>query len=96
MSGSRLPDDRRVTLLGFLLSNPMPKTTTLSLKSTLTKFEQDAKRRAEILARLNGLASEKDVEKAHADADSLLCEYLAIVGARDIVEAYDAIEKWYA
>ncbi len=53
-------------------------------------FEQGAKRRIVILTRLKELASEPS-EAAHVEADSLLCEYLEIIGAADLVAAYKAI-----
>lgn len=37
-----------------------------------------------------------DVEAAHAEADGILCDILDMLGFEDIVEAYKAIEKWYA
>ncbi len=56
----------------------------------ITEFEQGAKRRMRILARLKELATEPS-EAAHIEADSLLCEYLEILGAADLVAAYKAI-----
>ncbi len=41
-------------------------------------------------------SDEPDAEKAHIEADELLCEYLRIVGAKDIVEAFQVITKYYA
>lgn len=60
----------------------------------ISEFEQGAKRRAQILARLKELADAPDKQKAHIEADELLCEYLRIVGAKDIVEAFQAITKY--
>jgi len=59
-------------------------------------FNYGAQRRAEIFARLKELADEPDSEKAHIEADDLLCEYLLIVGAVDIVETYRSITKYHA
>lgn len=56
----------------------------------ITEFEQGAKRRTRILARLKELEVEPN-ETAHIEADSLLCEYLEIIGAADLVAAYKAI-----
>ena len=39
---------------------------------------------------------ERDKEKAHVDADDILCEILVKLGYEDIVEIYNRIEKWYA
>ncbi len=62
----------------------------------VVSFEQGAKRRMRILARLQGMAhcSSNELGKSdalHIEADSLLCEYLEIVGATDLVAAYKAI-----
>lgn len=59
-------------------------------------FEQGAKRRIAILARLKELAefsasNETAKSDAHIEADALLCEYLEIIGAADLVAAYKAI-----
>lgn len=62
----------------------------------ISEFEQGVKRRIQILARLKELIDEPDAEKAHIEADELLCEYLRIVGAKDIVEAFQVITKYYA
>jgi hypothetical protein len=37
-----------------------------------------------------------DLELAHIEADTLLCDLLEQLGYRKTVEAYDSIEKWYA
>ena len=62
----------------------------------ISEFEQGAKRRIRILARLKELADEPDAEKAHIEADALLCEYLTMINAKDVVEAFQAIVKHYS
>lgn len=68
----------------------------------ITEFEQGAKRRMRILARLKELAvivAESSASNeigdqaisAHIEADPLLVEYLEIIGAADLVVAYKAI-----
>lgn len=37
-----------------------------------------------------------DVEAARTEADEILCDILDMLEFEDIVEAYKAIEKWYA
>lgn len=37
-----------------------------------------------------------DIEGAHMDADQVLCDILVSMGHEDVVEAWKAIEKWYA
>lgn len=48
------------------------------------------------LNRLKTLKETDNPETAHADADDVLCELLYELGYEEIVEAYKAIEKWYA
>lgn len=62
----------------------------------ISEFEQGAKQRIRVLARLKELADEPDTEKAHIEADALLCEYLTMINAKDIVEAFQAITKYYS
>jgi hypothetical protein len=52
--------------------------------------------REEAIERLNGLAESRDNEKAHSQADDLLCDLLRTLGYGDVVEAYSKIDKWYA
>lgn len=35
-------------------------------------------------------------EGAHGEADSILCELLELLGYKDVVAAYNKVEKWYA
>ena len=37
-----------------------------------------------------------DTELAHSEADKVLCELLKAMGFSDVVEAWDALDKWYA
>ena len=37
-----------------------------------------------------------DPEKAHGDADDVLCELLTSLGYAKVVEEWHKIEKWYA
>lgn len=37
-----------------------------------------------------------DIEEAHCAADDLLCHLLEDLGFKDVVDIYDAIDKWYA
>lgn len=39
--------------------------------------------------------SRGDVEAAHQNADDALCAFLTALGHGDVVDEYDAIEKWY-
>lgn len=41
-------------------------------------------------------AEEGDVEKAHGDADDLLCEVLRKLGFDGLVNVFNCVEKWYA
>ncbi len=48
----------------------------------------------EVLARLEELAESIDFEKAHTQADELLCEFLDYCGYPEIAEAFKAITRW--
>ena len=54
----------------------------------------DEKKRQEYLEKLKVLQESVDYEKAHSDADDLLCEVLKEIGYSDIAEAYEEIFKW--
>lgn len=53
-------------------------------------------REDEILDELRALAAEPDLEKAHARADDLLVEAVALLGGTAIAEAWLALQKWFA
>lgn len=58
-------------------------------ESTREAFER-------ILAEMKELQSSGDTERAHGDADGLLCEMLSILGYYELVSAFRAVDKWYA
>ena len=62
----------------------------------MTEFDRQCRERIRILAELQSLSTETDTEKAHSRADDLLLEYLRLIGAGDIADAWEATEKWYA
>jgi hypothetical protein len=37
-----------------------------------------------------------DVESAHSAADDVLCDLLRALGYTDVVEAWEAVPKWYS
>ncbi len=37
-----------------------------------------------------------DAERAHNDADDVLCDLLVALGYKDVVEEWVKVEKWYA
>ena len=45
--------------------------------------------------RLMEEANSRDIEKAHIQADAVLCDLLTELGYSPIVEAWDVIPKWY-
>ncbi len=49
-----------------------------------------------IIEQLKKLTSMTDTERAHADADDLLCKFLKHLGYTEIVDLYNSIGKWYA
>ena len=52
--------------------------------------------REKAIADLKALKDSGDIEAAHGDADDILCAFLKVLGYNDIVEAWDAVPKWYA
>ncbi len=50
----------------------------------------------EAAQRLTEIGLNWDVEEAHCDADDLLCDLLEALGYSKTVEAFRALEKWYA
>ena len=45
---------------------------------------------------LNQLKEDSDIESAHCLADNVLCQLLDKLGYGKVVDAYSAIDKWYA
>ncbi len=57
--------------------------------------------REEALSRLQEISDqtnrdEPNIAGAHRDADGVLVDLLKSLGYEDVVEAWDAIDKWYA
>jgi len=52
---------------------------------------------ADTVAKMKEIAahSEGDREKAHIEADDLLCKYLRSTGRNALVNAYERVAKWY-
>jgi len=48
------------------------------------------------LQKMLELQKDDDYEVTHIKADGLLCEMLIELGYKDIVDAYNGINKWYA
>ena len=48
------------------------------------------------LQKMLELQKDEDYEVTHIKADGLLCEMLIELGYKDIVDAYNGINKWYA
>lgn len=49
----------------------------------------------EELRRLTGLG-DWEREKAHIQADNVLCQLLETLGYEDVVEEFDNVGKWYS
>jgi hypothetical protein len=47
----------------------------------------------ELVTKLKALSNNFDIEDSHIKADQLLLEY---INDKDVVNAFDEIEKWYA
>lgn len=41
-------------------------------------------------------AENSDKERAHVEADAVLCAFLVSEGHRDLVDLYEKVGKWYA
>jgi hypothetical protein len=52
--------------------------------------------REEIIEELEQLKGWHDREMAHVEADQLLCKLLIELGYKDVVDAWENIDKWYA
>jgi hypothetical protein len=48
------------------------------------------------LKEMQKLVLENDLEKAHSEADDLLCCLLETIGYKELVEEYDKVKKWFA
>ena len=51
---------------------------------------------AKLVTGLKELATFKDIEAAHIQADDMLCWLLEQLGYKEVVDAYEDINKWYA
>ena len=45
---------------------------------------------------LDKLSRNRDTEKAHYEADKVLCNLLNELGFEDVVNAWEKIDRWYA
>lgn len=52
--------------------------------------------REQAIEKLKMLHGSGDIEAAHGDADTILCDLLTSLGYGDVVAAWDEVEKWYA
>jgi len=51
----------------------------------------------ELILKLKALNKEiGDEEIAHKMADDLLCDFLELLGHKDVVDAFKEVDKWYA
>ena len=50
----------------------------------------------EIIAKLKELQQDDDIEKAHLEADWIICDLLDDLGYTEVTKEYDKISKWYA
>ena len=51
---------------------------------------------AELCEQMNDLITMRDPERAHGEADDILCRALKILGLGELVTLYDRVEKWYS
>ncbi len=50
----------------------------------------------EIIVKLKELQQDDDIEKAHLEADWIICDLLDDLGYTEVTKEYDKISKWYA
>ena len=50
----------------------------------------------EIIARLKELQQDDDMERAHIQADWIICDLLEDLGYTEVINEYAEISKWYA
>ena len=50
----------------------------------------------EFIEKMEDCIDNGDTECAHGNADDLLCEFLLLLGYRELVEKYRQVRKWYA
>lgn len=52
----------------------------------------------EAIEKLRSIRDNADTEAAHGEADEVLCELIRsrLKNGAEVVEAYGAVEKWYA
>ena len=55
-------------------------------KQQLTKWKQQ----------IEEIAANNDTEVAHSSADDLLCAILRELGAGEVADIFDTMDKWYA
>lgn len=48
------------------------------------------------LVRIRAAKQIEDTEAAHLEADEILCQYLRELGATELVDRWNEIDKWYA
>lgn len=51
---------------------------------------------AKYVSKLKDLKSDDDIEMSHGSADTTLTDLLEELGFKEVVKAYDDLEKWYA
>ena len=52
--------------------------------------------REQAIAELKEAKASHDTEDAHMVADGVLCDLLASLGYKDVVEEWQKVRKWYA
>jgi hypothetical protein len=52
--------------------------------------------REEAIARLREWHDVHDYERAHSEADKVLCDLLTALGYADVVAEWEQVGKWYA
>ena len=61
------------------------------METNMTKSREE-----DFIAKLKFLQCSLDTEKAHIEADAILCEFLNELGYQNLVNEYNEIDKWFA
>ena len=50
----------------------------------------------EAVEKLEAIEKSGDTEARHIEADDILCDVLKALGCKEVVDAFEKLDKWYA
>lgn len=50
----------------------------------------------EAVEKLEAIEKSGDTEGGHIEADDILCDVLKALGCKEVVDAFEKLDKWYA